>query len=140
MKISYDMQRVGQEHGFSILEVMITLAVCSLAVAGMLATNSVLQKSSAVTHSRLVAVQDANQVIEQMREAAAYGTFPSNLQSAFPNNTLLTNFTNLKDEKIQVQYASPSADPLDVMVQVQWMGPDNRPAVYSLHTLMTQRE
>lgn len=130
--------------GFTLIEVIITIVISALAISGMLATNTLLHKNNAAAYDRVVALQEVNRVIEQMREAATNGLFPNNLLNAFPNNSTINNLTNLKEEVITIQYATLQGggypDPMDVSVSIRWRDDHLRIMNYSLNTLMTQRE
>lgn len=126
--------------GFTLIEVMLCVILVGLFLVGVVGANTVVQKNNRVVHERIIANQDANQIIEQMRNTAMTGAFPANVTNAFPDATVVGNFNNLTNQQIVVDYADPSADPLNVTVTVSWLDDNARPAAFTLNTLMTQRE
>lgn len=164
MRIRLYAKVLQKKEGFSLIEVMITVVVVTLALVGTLMANSAIQQSGEASFERAVAIQEANQVIERMRQTAASGSFPSNVTTAFPNNTARPNFTSLRpqcgalanppspciwpfafnsdgtsQEQVVVTYVNPNANPLDVTVIVVWRERGIRQAQISLRSLITQR-
>lgn len=125
--------------GFTLIELMITMAVIVLALVGYIGANSAIQRSDEAAFERSVALQDANRVLEQIRNAAASGTFPQNVTSAFPNASTVAGFTSLTNQQVLVSYADTSADPLDVTVTVTWQRSGLRSVSAALRSLVTQR-
>ena len=118
---------------------MITMAVLVVTLLGFMGANTAVQQSSAAAFERAVAVQDANQVIERMRNTAAAGTFPANVTGLFPNGGAVNGFNTLTSELIIVTYVNPAANPLDATVTVRWLEKGVRNVDTSLRTLITQR-
>ena len=131
--------RRKDRNGFTLVELMIALFITALTIAGYIASNIVLQTTSEEAHQRTVAVQDANRVIERMRNAAQSGTFPGNVTSAFPQNGTVTGFNNLDSEQVTVTYVNTTANPLDVTVSVTWRSYNRRALSTVLRALITQR-
>lgn len=125
--------------GFTLLEVMIAVAVIGLGLLGVMLTNVNVQKMSDRGYERLVATQDAHRVLELLRNSSATGNFPSNVTQAFPHGALVAGFNNLSGEQVVVTYANPSADPLDIAVTTSWLESGRRNSSIQLRTLMTQR-
>lgn len=157
-------KRLQKKEGFSLIELMITIAVVSLALVGTLFANTAMSQAGETTFERAMALQEANQVIESIRQTAATGLFPGNVTAAFPNNTARPNFANLRpncgvnadppvactwpfnftasnnsNEQVVVTYVNPAANPLDVTVTVVWRERGVRQAQIALRTLITQR-
>jgi len=118
---------------------MITMVITILALVGYIGANMVLQQTTAATFEKTVALQDANQVIEDMRDRSGTGNFPGNVTGTYPNNGVVAGFNSLTGEQIVVSYADATADPLEVTVAVSWQEEGRRAASTSLRTLMTQR-
>lgn len=127
------------EKGFTLIELMIALVVAVLALVGYIGATTNIEQTGESAFERSVAVQDANQVIEQMRDTASSGTFPGNVLASFPNNGNVAGFSNLTAEQITVTYTDTTADPLDAFVVVSWNENGRRATTATLRTLITQR-
>lgn len=130
---------LSSKRGFTLIELMITMAVIVLALVGYIGANNAIQRSSEAAFERSIAMQDANQVLELMRDTASGGEFPANVVTAFPNGGMVDGFTNLDNQQVRVDYADTSADPLDVTVTVTWLQNGTRSVSVTIRTLMTQR-
>lgn len=132
--------------GFTFVELLPSIVVIGLALLGMLAANTYIQRTSDLAHEQMVAMLHAHRVIERMREASSTGAFPSNVTSAFPNGIALSDFTSvageqvLTGEQVVVTYADSNSDPLDITVRTDWQALGARSATVQLRTLMTQRK
>lgn len=131
-------RRAGQS-GFTLIEISITMFVVILALLGGMAANTALHQTGTAVYERSVAIQDTNQVIERMRNTASSGQFPANVTGAFPNNAVVTGFSNLTNELVVVNYVNASANPLDTTVTVSWLENGIRNTSMALRTLITQR-
>ena len=129
----------NSECGFTFVELLITMGVVVFALLGLMTTNAAIQQNSEVAFERSMAVQDANQVLEQIRDSSATGTFPQNVTTAFPNGGAVGGFASLTNQNVTVSYADTAANPLDVTVTVNWQSNGQRNATTSLRTLVTQR-
>lgn len=128
-----------QEKGFSLIEVLISLVVLSVILIGIMIGNAVIQKSSEAAFQRTRAMQDANQVMEQIRKTSRTGSFPSNVTAAYPNNGTVSGFSSLSNESVRVSYVSTTTNPLDVTVTVSWRENGTRNVSTTLNALVTQR-
>lgn len=128
-----------EERGFTLVEVMITMAVSVLFIGFLLGSNILIQKANTISHQKTLALQDATQVLERIRNASENGLFPNNVLAAFPNNGTVAGFSNMTDETVQVRYVSTTANPLDVQITVNWTDESNHPVSYSLNSLVAQR-
>lgn len=133
------MKLLKSQNGFTLIEVMITMAVMAAALLAVLTANAMISQTSEGAYQRLVAIQDANQVIERMRNTAATGTFPGNVTAAYPNGGNVAGFTSLPNETVTVSYASAITNPLDVTVTVNYLENGRRAANTALRSVMTQR-
>ena len=138
-KIKNKAKSIGNQSGFTLIEVAITMAVVLLALIGAIAANTRLHQTGSAAYERSVAIQDANQIIERIRNTASSGQFPGNVTTAFPNNGQVAGFSGLTNEQIIVSYVNTSADPLDVSVTVNWHENGVRNVSQTLRTLVTQR-
>lgn len=154
------------EDGFTLIEVTITIAIVILALSGVLFANTAIQQAHGAAYERSVAIQEAHEVIEQMRNTANTGgaNFPATVVNAFPANTArpgltrLTaqcgananpaaacnwpfNFTpdNTSQEQVVVTYVNPAANPLDITVTVVYRENGTRAVSESLRSQITRR-
>jgi prepilin-type N-terminal cleavage/methylation domain-containing protein len=129
----------SSKSGFTLIELIITVSILVVALTAYVWSTFTMQQTTEEAFEQLIATQDANQVIEQMRSTASTGLFPTNVVTAFPNNTAVPGFANLQTQQVTVNYANPAADPLDVTVSVAWTTTNQRQANTSLRTYITQR-
>ncbi|MBI4115097.1 MAG: prepilin-type N-terminal cleavage/methylation domain-containing protein [Candidatus Omnitrophica bacterium] len=125
--------------GFTLIELLVSFVIIVLALLGMLLVNSYVQKQGEQTFEKFIAYQDANRVIELMRNSSATGTFPLNVTTAYPNGGAVNGFSNLSGEQIRVTYTDSTADPLDIIVTTSWQAQGIRGTSIQLRTLMTKR-
>ncbi|MFH0984984.1 MAG: hypothetical protein V1882_05550 [Candidatus Omnitrophota bacterium] len=130
---------LNERTGFTFAELMIALVVTTLVVGGYVGANLKAQQNSEAMHERTLAIQDANQVIEQMRNTSRTGTFPNNVVAAYPNDGTLTGFSGLTDEEVTISYASATANPLDTTITVTWTSYAGRSETETVRTYITQR-
>ena len=125
--------------GFTLIELMIAMVVTVLALVGFVGAGVAVQQGDESAFERTIALQDANQVVERMRNTALTGNFPTNVVAVYPNNGLVAGFNGLTNEQIRVVYANTAANPLDVTVTVTWLERGRRAVNTSLRSLLTQR-
>ena len=137
---------IQSQKGFSLIEVLFASAVILLLVVGFLGSSTALQFANQAAYERSIALQDANQVIERMRNTAVSGTFPGNVTAVYPNNGAVSGFTSLTSEAVSVTYTDRNGDgnaltdnPLDVTVTVTYLENGRRNTSMSLRSLITQR-
>lgn len=119
--------------GFTLIEVMITMVVVSVAILMTLAGNSKIQLATEGAFERTLALQDNNQVLEQMRnDARALSDFPKDIVDTYEEGCRVVNpppparkkfyFSDqLVNQEVAVFYEDTTADPLDVTVMVCWL-------------------
>ena len=134
------------QRGFTLVEMMVTLLVMGVALAAVLQANGKIAQSSQSFYQRAVAMQDANQVLERIRNTASGGTFPSNVTAAFPHNGAVGGFSALPSETVRVVYTDRNGDgnaltdnPLDVTVTINYLENGRNASTASLRSLVTQR-
>lgn len=132
---------LNNEAGLTLVELMVTMVVVVLALVGYVGATTFLQQQSEVKFEKSLAIQDANRVLEQMRDASEDGTFPGNVTGTFGNGAAVAAFNglNLTNEVVTVTYADATADPLDVTVTVTWQTVQGRNATTALRSYVTQR-
>lgn len=132
-------QQIKNQAGFTLIEIMIAMCVSVVAILGFITAVTSIRQSSEGAYERTIALQDANRVIEQMRDAATSGTFPDNVTASYPNNGTVSGFSNLTSEQVTVAYANSTANPLDVTVTVTWLEHGRRSMTKAIRTYITQR-
>jgi prepilin-type N-terminal cleavage/methylation domain-containing protein len=133
-------ERIRSQAGFTIIELMIALLVLTVMIAAFVRANCAAQRTAEEMHQRTVAIQDANRVIEQMRNTSKTGTFPANVAAAYPQNSHVAGISNLLDEVITVTYTGNTTDnPLVATVTVTWTSYTGRPFTQTVGTYITQR-
>ena len=115
------------------------MVVVVLVIVGFMGANSSIQQASEASYQRTIALQDANRVIETMRNTAATGTFPGNVTAVYPNGGTVSGFTSLTNEAVSVSYANSGANPLDATVTISWSENGVRTVSANLRTFITQR-
>lgn len=124
--------------GFTLIELMIAMAVLVLVLVGYLCANTTIQQSNEAAFERTLALQDANQVLERMRMESASGIFPGNVTAEFPDGEPVSGFTSLSSQSVTVDYVDSTADPLDVTVTVNWLERGVRSTSVSIRSRLTQ--
>ena len=76
------------------MELVVTIGILAFIILAILFANAQMQKAAQAAHERAVALQDANEVLEQMRNAADTGIFPGNVTGTYPNNTATPDRSN----------------------------------------------
>ena len=135
------MNSLNNEKGFTLVEIMITTVVVSIVLLGFVSSSSGIQRQGEAAYQRAMALQDANQVIEQMRNLAATGTFPANVTGTF-NGAVAASYAHMPSssaETISVSYANASANPLDATVTVSYSENGTRATTAAIRTYITQR-
>lgn len=130
---------LSDQRGFTFVELIVTMVVALIVILGFVGASSAVQTASTAVFERTIAVQDAHRVIEDMRQTAASGSFPSNVVAAYPNSGAVSGYSNLTSEAVTVTYASTTANPLDVTVTVTYKENSTRDVSSQLRTYMTQR-
>lgn len=133
------MHQLRKQDGFTLIELMIAMLVMIIALLSYLSATNIIQDSGEAAFERSIAVQDANQVFERMRNSAKSGTFPSDLVTTYPNNGTVAGFNNLANETITVSYVDTTADPLDTSIVVTWLEDSDRNTSITLRSFITQR-
>jgi len=65
------------ERAFTLVELMIAFVIVSVVIVGYVGANVMAQRNTEEMHERTIAIQDANRVIEQMRDTSRTGGFPA---------------------------------------------------------------
>ncbi len=126
--------------GFTLIEVMVALFVAAIAIAGYVGSNIATQRQSAELHERAIAVQEAQRVIEQIRDKARTNNFPGDVLSAFPDGGTVVGMNALPNEQVRVDYVNSTATPLDTTVTVTWQSHTSRQQTATLRAYIAKRK
>ena len=133
--------------GFTLIEIMITMAVVSIMLVGVMLGNTVIQQSSMAAFERTRATNVAHQVIEGIRKTAESGDFPQNVLDEYPDGEEVEGTTSYNNQAVvTVSYADSNSESglendsfLDVTVGVTWLENGRREASTSLRAMVIQR-
>lgn len=126
------------ERGFTLTELVIAAAVMVIAILSMMQSSFSVMNVSQASYQKSVAMQDANTLLENMRDLAATGTFPANVTGTYANNSTVS-YSNLPSETATITYASSTANPLDVRVTVSYLENSVRSTSVTVRSYITQR-
>ena len=129
----------GNQEGFTLAELMIAFLVITLVIVGYVGATTIAQKNSEEMHERTIAIQNANQVIEQIRTVSNTNPFPGSVIAAYPDNSHPAGFNDLPNEMITVSYSDTTENPLIVTVTVAWQSYARRPYTEAVQTYITKR-
>lgn len=134
--------KLMNQRGFTLIELLFTMVIVAIALLAYIRGNIAISQASSLAYEQSVAFYDAQRVLENIRNTAQSGTFPSNVTTAYANGAAVAGFNNLTSESLTVSYANPSADPLDVTVTVTWQGNGRRTMTMTkaIRSLVTQRK
>lgn len=148
-----------KKRGFTLIELVITMVVAVGGLLSLMAANIAMEQRSDAAFVRTLAIQDANQVIEQMRNAADTASsepFQTNVTTAGASAAAnVRSLPAVYNEQIVPCYRNSdgsrcdetTADPLDVIVTVTWQehglsiwrGLNVPPRSAALRALITKR-
>ena len=126
----------NQKRGFTLMEVVLALAILIPAVFAIIGANHYMIRMSESSRRITTALQDAHTLIERIRNTSEQGL--NQVTAAYPSGGAVAGFLNLPGEQITVTYPSASADPLAITVMVNWTD-QGRAMSRSLSTQVTQR-
>ena len=133
----------GKQSGFTLIELMIAMVVCVLAMLSVLLANTTIQKTTEEAYENSVVAQDINEVIEQMRNAANAADDTSVQTDVIAaGSAAVTSVKSLPSnysESISISYADQSADPLDATITATWKLRGLRTKSLSMGALITKR-
>ena len=121
--------------GFTLLEVVIAMALLSVGALSIYQAIISYQDLSRLAHERNIAYFDLETAIEDVQSTPF-----NNIVTRFPNNQRIPKFEalHLPRERIAVRYTNPAADPLYITVTVTWRDIKARLVSESLMTARTR--
>ena len=113
-----DPQRRSGAHGFTLVELMIAIAIFASALVSLVGAYIGFFILSETSRTREIATADAQSLLERMRNISPFTN--GAVQAQFPGGTPVAGYANLSNEQVVVTYPNPAAVPLEVRVQVNW--------------------
>ena len=137
------------DRGFTLVEITISMGIFAVAIIGVLLMLVAAQAMEQEAKNMTQAVQDARTILERIRLDVEVNANMTTFADAYPASTYEgwvtnqqaaeTEFVNLQDEVVDVTFANPGADPLDVTVEVGWTDRGGRQRSTTLQTQMSYR-
>ena len=118
------------------MELMIGIALFSIALFGIMLLLSQSLALGKFSNNRIVAVNEARRVIEDIRHTADTNGL-TGVSATFPNGWA-QNLSTLPSGTATLTYLQNSVDPLPIRVTVNW-AEKGKSAAYSVETLVTKR-
>lgn len=110
--------RFKQKKGFTLVELLIAVLILAGAIGGVLMLYTTSMLSSQQAWDTTVATTHGEHVLEEMQ---ARDSLVSILAVNWRDWVREQRLSTLPDEVIKVTFADPGSDPLDVLVQVNWI-------------------
>jgi len=126
--------RFKQKKGFTLVELLIAVLVLAGAISGILMLFTTSMISSQQAWDTTVATFHGEHVLEEMQ---ARDSLDSILTVNWRRWVEEQKLNTLPDEVIEVTFADPDNDPLDIQVQVDWVR-KSRVRNVTLNTKMTK--
>ena len=120
-------QERSSETGFTFLELMVAVGILVVAITGLLSAFINASLLSQANRNKIIAVNDAQYVLEKVRTNPDYDA---------PGSYNVSNFTNLNlaSESIFVTVSSPSANKKNVVANVTWIDERQQTRSFNLIT------
>lgn len=132
------MKLIRRRKGFTLIEVLMALLVVIPVILGTIGVNIYTYRTSETSRNTMTAVQDANTVVERIRNVAS-GQGLNQVVATYPSGQAVSGFANLTNEQVVVTYPSSTADPLAITITVTWQDPQGRAMSRALVTQVTRR-
>ena len=139
----------SRARGFTLVEVMISMAVLAVTILGVLMMLMAAEALSEDSKNLTQAVEDARSIMERIRKDvetnADMATFVTNYPESLyedwvtDQQAAATEFVNLDGEAVDVTLGDAGDDPLDVTVTVSWNARGGRARSTMLQTQITNR-
>ena len=135
--------------GFTLIEVMIAMAVLAVTILGVLMMLMAAEALSEDSKNLTTAVEDARSIMERVRKDVETNADMSTFVTNYPDSSYEdwvtdqqaagTEFVSLNGEAVDVTLGNAGDDPLDVTVTVSWNDHGGRVRSTTLQTQMTNR-
>lgn len=133
--------------GLSLLELLLAFAIFAIIFAAGMQAYISSYTGNIIQEQRTQAMQLARSVINNLRELRDEpgGAFPDRIIAQYPPGEPITDVRSLEAsalqgrETITIEYADLTANPLAVRVIVEWLDPRNRPMIFDVTTMLTDR-
>ncbi len=124
--------------GFTFIELLICIAIIIPVLLGVFGVDIYLSRASDTSRQVMAALQDANTVIERIRNVASNQGL-TQVTATYPSGQAVAGFTGLTNEQAVVTYPNAVADPLAITVTVTWQDAAGRNLTRALSTQVTRR-
>lgn len=136
-------------NGFTLVELMIAVLIFASAVVIMLLAFVSAEALTESSRNLTQAVEDAQTVMERIRDDLQSSADPEAFVAAFPESTYEdwvidqqngdTQFNDLTNEAVEVTYGDAGEDPLPISVEISWEERGGRQRSTVIETQMTRR-
>lgn len=120
------------ERGFSLLELMITVAILATVTLAAALVVVPVARESRLRREVETASTAARQVLEKI-QATSFG----NIVSTYPQG-YVQSIPGLNSGSLQVVYADPTVDPLEIRVDLSWDSPEAGTITRTFQTIRTE--
>lgn len=126
------------KQGFTFIELLVCIAIIIPVLLGVFGVNIYLCRAGEMSRQVMTALQDANTVIERIRNVASNQGLTV-VTATYPTGQAVAGFTSLTNEQVVVTYPNAVADPLAITVTVTWLDTAGRNMTRALSTQVTRR-
>ena len=129
--------------GFTFIEILIALLVLTVAVAAVFEAHRQLNRFSEINRQQNTALDHLQSMME-MIQAQAFANLATNFPAGVANKGSAPSYNDivggltLTNEQITVTYPTATAILREVVVTVQWNGPEGRLFTRSLSTMRVE--
>ncbi len=121
------------KRGFTLIELVIGMGILAFALCGIVSGLVTFMSLAEMARDKTVAVNDAQQLMEQIQDTS----FSSVASVAWTSWAVNNGCNTLNNEQVNVAFAYPGVDLLQIRVTVTWQT-RNRPMSVSMVTLRTR--
>ncbi len=127
---------MNAKRGFTLVELLFATGIVLPVLLSIIGLNVYVFGLTETARQSVIAVQDANTVIERARNISKNGL--DAVVAAYPAGQTVSGFNSLPGEQVTVGYADVNADPLALTVTVNWES-RGRTMTRILQTQVTKR-
>ena len=138
--------RRKNQKGMSLIEILVATLITVIAIGGLLQAYRHFNVLAESTEEIGTAIRNLTTMMEKIRSTPI-----TSVETLFPNGTADGGGVNdyetivegagggyeLSNEQITVTYPNPGTNPLEIVITVQWDGPQGRQYIRSLSTFKT---